>query len=55
MAEPRREAPAASSEQLAQEAEVTPHDRAIAPRFWAAYGTPLFRALLNARREKRDR
>lgn len=37
-----------------QAAEVTPEDRLRAPRFWAAYGTPLFRALLNAVKKKPD-
>ncbi len=35
-----------------QDAEVTDRDKAIAPRFWAAYGTQLLRRLLNALREK---
>jgi hypothetical protein len=50
--DPRRTAPPATPLELAREAEVTPTDRAIAPRFWAHYGTPLFRALLAAREEK---
>lgn len=37
---------------LDREATVTEHDKAIAPRFWATYGTPLLRRLLNAARRK---
>lgn len=34
------------------DAEVTPADRALAPRFWAHYATPLLKALLGAKAGK---
>jgi len=49
---PDLNAPRPSLEDLDHEALVTPEDRAIAPRFWATYGTRLLRRLLNAVREK---
>jgi hypothetical protein len=43
-------------EQLGAGAEVTPQDLADAQAFWAFWGTPLFRALLDAEPEpERDR
>ena len=42
------------AEDLDREAQVTPADRLISARFWAAYGTRLLRRLLNAVREKPD-
>lgn len=52
--DPRRTAsdvPPASPTELAEESVVTAYDKAIAPRFWAHYGTPLFRALLAAKED----
>jgi hypothetical protein len=49
---PDLNAPRPSMDELDREAQVTPSDRAIAPRFWAAYGTRLLRRLLNAVMEK---
>lgn len=43
-----RQANRAELADLEREATVTAHDNAIAPRFWATYGTPLLRRLLNA-------
>lgn len=34
---------------LPSEAAVTDRDKALAPRFWAKYATPLLKRLLNAR------
>jgi len=50
--EPDRTLPPAAVD-LDAESRVTPEDRAIAPRFWAHYGTPLFRRLLAAVKEKK--
>lgn len=49
--DPPRQAERPGVGELEAEAEVSPRDRAISPRFWAAYGTPLLRRLLNALRE----
>ncbi len=52
MTDARRESDRPTLADLDREAVVTPSDRAIAPRFWAAYGTLLLRALLKAVRRR---
>lgn len=48
----QRDAPEATSWDLSLESVVTDRDKLLSTRFWAHYGTPLLRALLNAKEEK---